>query len=129
MTELSTNSSLITICSYFSQCSIIGICHVYTYVYFYWCMHDLRHAYVDTYAHFLSMIFQCFQNFSGSYNFMFKNSIKMYIFDLYSFAFSFAETENFTIYICFKETLFLNFSYKLFNISPYLREIANLVCQ
>ena len=88
MTELSTNSSLITICSYFSQCSIIGICHVYTYVYFYWCMHDLRHAYVDTYAHFLSMIFQCFQNFSGSYNFMFKNSIKMYIFDLYSFVFT-----------------------------------------
>ena len=25
----------------------------------------------------------------------------------------------FTVYICFKETLFFNFSYKLFNISPF----------
>ena len=91
-------------------------------------MHDFRHGYVDMYAHFLSMIFQCFQNFSGSYNFMFKNSIKMYISDLYSFVFP-SQRQNFTIYIGFKETLVLNFSYKLFNISPYFREIASLVCQ
>ena len=35
----------------------------------------------------------------------------------------------FTVYICFKETLIFNFSYKLFNTYPYLRALANLGCQ
>ena len=33
------------------------------------------------------------------------------------------------VYICFKEILFSKFSYKLFNISPYLRALANFGCQ
>ena len=34
----------------------------------------------------------------------------------------------FIVYIYFKETLFFNFSYELFNISPYLRALASLGC-
>ena len=33
------------------------------------------------------------------------------------------------VYICFIEVLFSNFLYKLFNISPYFRALANLGCQ
>ena len=56
------------------QVSTIGVRHARLYAYFYWPMHDFGHAYVDTYVHFFPVIFQSFQNFSGSYNsILFKN--------------------------------------------------------
>ena len=38
----------------------IRVRRVRTYAYFYWRAHDFEHAYVDTYTHFLSMIFKSF---------------------------------------------------------------------
>ena len=89
------------------QGSTIGVRRVCTYAYFYWRTHKFGHSYVDTYAHFFRMIFSSFQNFSGSYNFIL---LKNLLLDL------FVPEKNrfFTACICFKETLFSNFSYKLF---------------
>ena len=40
----------------------------------FWRRHDIGYMYVDTYTHFFTIIFESFQFFSGSYNFiLFKN--------------------------------------------------------
>ena len=54
-----------------------------------------------------------FQNFSSSDNFMLLKNLLQYIWPLI-YLFDLGWDTFFTVYICFKETLF-NFSYKLFN--------------
>ena len=44
-----------------AQDSTIGICHVRTYTYFYWHMHDFEHAYVHMYTHFSLKFFKYFK--------------------------------------------------------------------
>ena len=39
------------------QGSTIAICRIHTHAYFFSRMHDFGHAYVNTYAYFLPMIF------------------------------------------------------------------------
>ena len=56
----------------------------------------------------------CFQNFSGSYNFILLKNLLLYIWAL-MYLFVLGRERFFTVYICFKETLFFNFSHKLFN--------------
>ena len=60
-------------------------------------------AWVDTYAHFFPINFSSFRNFSDSYEFTLF------------YLFVFGRDRSFTVRICFKETLFFNFSCKLFN--------------
>ena len=74
---------------------------------------------------FFPYAFKKFQNFSGSSNFILFKNLLLYIWPL--FMFFLARGRFFTVYICFKETIFFNFLYKLFNISPHLRALANLV--
>ena len=70
---------------------------------------------------FFFIIFKIFQNLSGSCNFiLFKNFILFFL----------GRDRFFIVYICCKETLFFNLSYKLLiNISVCLRVFANLGCQ
>ena len=73
---------------------------------------------------FFPIIFKSFQNFSDSYNFiLFKNSL-LYLWSLI-YLFVLGRDRIFTVCIYFEEALFFNFSSKLINISPYLRELAN----
>ena len=44
-----------------TQGSTIGVCRVCTYAYFYWSMHNFRHAYVDTYSFFSLLFFKVFK--------------------------------------------------------------------
>ena len=61
---------------------------------------------------FFLWIFKSYQNFSGPFIFIrFKN---LYIWPLI-YLFFLGRDRLFTVYICFKETLFFSFSYKLFN--------------
>ena len=111
------------------QDSTIGVYHICMYAYFCCCTHDFGHAYVDTFANFFHMIFQSFQKISGSYNFLFKNLLIWIWPSIYLFVLG---RDRFcTVYICFKETLFFCsiFHTKLFDVSPYVRALDNLVCQ
>ena len=65
--------------SFYENCSTIGIRHVRTYPYFYWCMYDFGHAFTDKYTHFPPTIFFNFQNFSGSYNFITSKNLLLFI--------------------------------------------------
>ena len=62
---------------------------------------------------FFPVVFYIFQDFSVYYNI---NCLKSYcyIFDLWLICLSLEETDH-DVYICIKENLLLNFSYKLFN--------------
>ena len=68
-------------------------------------------------------LFKVFNNFL-----LFKH--QLYIWHLI-YLFVLGRKRFFTVYICFKESLFFNFLYKLFNnyISSYIRALANLGCQ
>ena len=86
----------------------ICISRVPKYAYFYWCTHDFGHVYVDMYIIFFPMIFLS----SGSNNFILFKNLILYII---IYLFVLGSDRFFTVYVCFKETLFSNFSYKLFN--------------
>ena len=104
----------------------IGMRTVHTYAYFYWHMHDFGLVYAGTYAHFFRMIFLCFENSFGFYNFIqFKNGL---LFDLYLFVPGRTDFLLFTF--VFKKPYFsiLCKNY-LIIISPYLRTLASLGCQ
>ena len=88
----------------------IHVCHVQMYAYFYWRTCDFGHAYIDMYAHFFPMIFES----SGSYNFLLFKNLMLYIRTSINF-FALWRDRFFTVYISFQETLFSNFSCKLFN--------------
>ena len=60
-----------------------------------------------------SLWFFCFQNFV-SYNFTLFKDLLLYIWPLI-YLFVLGRDTFFTVYICFKENLFFNFLYKLFN--------------
>ena len=63
---------------------------------------------------FFPMIFLNFQKFSGSYNSILVEPLLLYTWPLV-YLFVLGKEKFFTVYICFKETFFFNFSYKLLN--------------
>ena len=63
---------------------------------------------------FFPMIFLNFQRFSGSYNFILVEPLLLYTWPLV-YLLVLGKEKFFTVYICFKETFFFNFSYKLLN--------------
>ena len=101
---------------------------IYTYLYY-----DFGNAPVDTYTHFFLMIyfyfFLSFQDFSGFFNFILLKNLLLYLWPLI-YLFVLGTAKFFTVYICFKETLFFNLpkSYSI-NISPYFRANTNLGCK
>ena len=96
---------------YYTQGSTNGVRRVRTHANFYWRTHDLGHAYIDKEACFFPKI--C-SSFSGSFNFILFKNLLLYIWALI-YMFDLGSGRFFTVYICFTETLFFNFSYKLFN--------------
>ena len=100
-----------------------GIYHAGTYAYFYWHTYDFGHAYVDTYAHFLPMIFE---NFSSSDSFILFKNLLLYISPLINL-FVLARHRFFTVFIFLKKPYFSIFHKNyLINISRYLGALANL---
>ena len=91
--------------------STIVIHRVHAYSYFYWHTHDFGHIYIDIYAYFFPYDFL---NISGSYNFIPFKNLLLYISSLI-YLFVLGRDSFCTVYIYFKETIFFNFSYKLFN--------------
>ena len=89
------------------QGSTIVVHRIHRYSQFYWRMHEFGHAYIDTYAHLFPMIFK-FIFFFGSNNILFK-TLLLYIWTLICLA---LEERLFSVYICFKETLFFQFAIK-----------------
>ena len=94
---------------------------------------------ICTISDFFPMIF--FFKFCGSFNFILFKHLLLYIRPLI-YLFDLGRDRFFTVCICFKETcfsynqyfslpqtLFFNFSFRLFNIFPYLRALANIGCQ
>ena len=63
---------------------------------------------------FFPMFSKSFQDFSGSSMFLLFKNLLLYIWPLI-YLFVIERDTFFTVYIYFKETLFFNFSYKLFN--------------
>ena len=62
---------------------------------------------------FFPNIFKLFLSFSGSYNFILFKNFLLYIWPLI-YLFVLGRDRLLTVYICLKEALFFNFSYKLF---------------
>ena len=71
------------------------------------------------------MICYSFQFFSGSYNFILFQNLLLYIWLLFV---SLEETDSLMLTLVLKKPLFFHFWCKLFNISVYLRTLANLGC-
>ena len=74
-----------------------------------WDMHTMTCTVI-----FSLCLFEGFKKFSGSYNFILFKNLLLYNRPLI-YLFALRRNKFFTVYICFKETLFLNFSYKLFH--------------
>ena len=77
-------------------------------------------------SHVRSLFPYDFQTFSGSYIFKLFKNLLLYIWYLI-YLFVLGRDRFFTDYICFNETLFFNFLYKLYN--KYLLYLPQSTCQ
>ena len=113
-----THLPLVAQNSWVRQGSTICVHCIHMSTYFYWHTHNFGHAYVNTYFHFFLMVFLS----SVSYNFILFKNLMVYIWPLI-YLFVLGRDRFFTVSICFKETLFSNFSYKPF---PLLQSTCHI---
>ena len=113
-TYTDTNGQVIFQVFYINAQTGLDNCSVRTHASFYWRTHDFGHAYHDTYAHFFLWFFQVFNFFFVLFWFWFFKNLMLYIWSLI-YLFVLGRDRFFTVYVCFKETLFFNFLYKLSN--------------